>query len=215
MGAPEPSARERSRPEGPTQPTVPWDDRDVSEPTDPSTPPDEQIEAFWNLARFHARLNTAPGYLGPTPIESLRPPAWAFGATPEHADELAALVVAGTKTATASALWDYEATGESVPEPGEMSIILDGAGRPVALITTTEVEIVPFGEVDAAHAHAEGEGDRSLAHWRDVHERYFTRYKEHDRPFGPEMPIVLERFTVVYAAEGAPQDGLADSGGAG
>ena len=33
---------------------------------------------------------------------------------------------------------------------------------------------VPFDEVSKEHAYKEGEGDRSLAYWRDVHEDFFA-----------------------------------------
>jgi histidinol-phosphate aminotransferase len=131
------------------------------------------------------------------------PEAWAFGATPEHADELLALVLAGTKTSTASSLWDFEATGEAMPREGEHSILLDGAGEPRAVIETTQVRIRPFDEVDARHAHAEGEGDRTLAHWRAVHERFWREYSENPRGFEPDMPVVCEAFVLVYSCAGA------------
>jgi uncharacterized protein YhfF len=166
--------------------------------TDREQPTD--VEAFWNLARFHAKLNAAPTYFGPTTLEVVPPPAWSFGANAEHADELLRLVLDGTKTATASALWDYEADGEALPETGSLSIILDGVGHPHALIETTDVTVTPFDEVDDEHAWLEGEGDRSLTHWRDVHERFFTEHAGHDRGFAADMPIVLERFRVVYQA---------------
>jgi hypothetical protein len=84
------------------------------------------VEAFWELARFHAKLNSAPTYFGPTTLEVVPPPAWSFGSTPESADELLGLVLDGTKTATAGALWDYEAEGETLPEVGSLSILVDG-----------------------------------------------------------------------------------------
>lgn len=93
------------------------------------------------------------------------PEAWAFGAEPAQADELLALVLAGIKSATASSLWAYEAEGEPLPTAGDLSILLDGRGEPRAVIRSTDVHVVPFRGVDAEHAHAEGEGDRSLAHW--------------------------------------------------
>lgn len=169
--------------------------------------PDSQgdIEAYWTLARSQARLTDIPGYFGPTPLEVLTPPAWAFGATPEEADELLALVLAGTKTATASALWDYEAEGEQPPQVGALSIVLDGAGHPRALLETTEVTVVPFDEVSAEHAFDEGEGDRSLAHWREVHERFFTDTMSH-RGFAPDMPVVLERFRLLHPRPGHGDD---------
>ena len=57
---------------------------------------------------------------------------------------------------------------------------------------------MPFDEVDEEHAYLEGEGDRSLEYWREVHERFFTENATHDRGFAPDMPVVLERFRVVY-----------------
>ena len=156
------------------------------------------VEAFWELARFHAKLNIAPSYFGPTTLEVVPPPAWSFGADPAQADELLGLVLAGAKTATTSALWDYEADGESLPQPGNLSILLDGAGHPRALIEATDVRVVPFDQVDEEHARLEGEGDGSLAHWREAHERFFTAEATHEHGFRPDMPVVLERFRVVY-----------------
>ena len=41
-----------------------------------------------------------------------------WGDSPEMADELGALIAQGTKTGTCSALWEWEAEGESIPETG-------------------------------------------------------------------------------------------------
>ena len=56
---------------------------------------------------------------------------------------------------------DYESEDEPLPETGGLSILLDGAGHPQALIEVTEVSVVPFDEVDEEHARREGEGDWS------------------------------------------------------
>lgn len=143
--------------------------------------------------QFWAQASGAIGLDGP------RPPAWAFGDSPQLADELLALVLDGTKTATAGALWHYEADDEPVPSAGEMSIVLDGSGVPRCLIRTTEVRVVAFDAVDAEFARDEGEGDRTLASWRDAHERYFRRtLPSTGHAFAPDMPVVLERFEVLY-----------------
>jgi len=147
------------------------------------------IEQYWRDAR--AALPHLPEAV---------PEAWAFGATPAHADELLALVLAGVKVGTASSLWDYEATGDPLPEVGELSIILDGRGEPRAVIETTALEVVPFDRVDAAHAFAEGEGDRTLEHWREVHERYWRTHSENPRGYAPDMPVLCERFRLVLPA---------------
>ncbi len=158
----------------------------------------EEIDQFWAAARHQLRLNPVPGYLGTVASEVLPPPAWSFGATADVADALLQLVLAGTKTATAGSLWDYEAAGEQVPRVGDLSILLDGAGHPRALIKTTAVDVVPFEEVTAEHAWLEGEGDRTLETWRTDHQQYFTEHRDHDRDFTPQMPVVLERFDLVY-----------------
>ncbi len=157
-----------------------------------------EIDAFWALAKSQARMTSMPGYFGPTTSEVLPPPAWSFGATEAEADELLGLVLDGVKTATASAVWDYEVNDEPLPEPGALGIVVDSAGHPRALIETTGVTVVPFDEVDEEQAFAEGEGDRTLASWREVHERFFTDNAEHDRGFATDMPVVCERFRVLH-----------------
>ncbi|MCD5323357.1 ASCH domain-containing protein [Pontibacillus chungwhensis] len=123
--------------------------------------------------------------------------AWAFGDSKEMADELAELVVKGTKTATASNYMAYEES-EPLPYVGLHNIILDGDGRAVAIVETTSVKIVPFNEVTAEHAYLEGEGDRSLEFWRKEHERFFRKeLEEIDQVFHDQIPVVCERFRLL------------------
>src|SRR5439155_1140188 len=103
------------------------------------------------------------------PHHRARVTAFAFGDSPALAKELAALVLAGHKRATASLPVQFEADGAPLPEAGDVSIVTLGDGTPVAIIETTEVRLLPFGAVDAAFAAAEGEGDRSLVWWRAAH----------------------------------------------
>jgi uncharacterized protein YhfF len=125
--------------------------------------------------------------------------AWSFGDSPAMADELADLVLRGLKTATAGLLWEYQAEGEALPEAGSFSVILNGAGAPVCIIHATAVEIKPFNQVDAQFAYDEGEGDRSLAYWRECHWGFFSRSCEMiGRDASETMPVVCERFRLVY-----------------
>src|SRR5262245_8996369 len=105
---------------------------------------------------------------------------FSFGDNPELAAELAALVLAGTKTATCWAVCEGTKT-----EVGKRMVMLDGAGRPAAVIETMELMKRRFEEVDAAFAFDEGEGDRSLEYWRQAHRRYFTRLGS----FAPGMEL--------------------------
>jgi len=125
--------------------------------------------------------------------------AWAFGDSKEMADELAKLVLEGKKTATASNYILYELENESLPYAGLQNIILDGDGKAVAIVETTFVEVVPFDEVTEEQAYLEGEGDRSLGYWRDVHETFFRKeLEEVNQEFHDKIPIVCERFKMVY-----------------
>lgn len=158
-----------------------------------------RIQQYWELVRGRAGLGRAAVVTGPGWATSVPPEAWAFGDSPELADELLELVLIGRKTATAAAVWEYEAAGEPLPKPGSLSIVLDGARAPRALLRTTEVVTVPFSEVTAQQAYLEGEGDRSLAEWRAGHERYWRRtLPPLGYDFAPDMPVVWERFEVLH-----------------
>lgn len=122
--------------------------------------------------------------------------AWAFGDQP---DELAQLVLKGIKTGTASAYPIYELEGLELPKEGEYSIILDAQDNAVCIIKTEKVFIVPFDEVDERQAYKEGEGDRSLAYWRKVHEEFFKgEMQEAGLIFDNKMKVVCEEFIRVY-----------------
>jgi uncharacterized protein YhfF len=113
---------------------------------------------------------------------------FSFGDNPKLADELANLVLDGKKTATC-----WAASQGLLTEVGKRMVMLDGSGRPRAIIETVELAQRRFFEVDAAYAYDEGEGDRTLAFWRNAHEMYFSRLGQ----FAPDMPLWCERFRVV------------------
>ena len=123
--------------------------------------------------------------------------AWAFGGAP---DKLARLVLQGVKTATCSALALYEHENEAIPKAGDYSVILDSDEQAVCIIRTTKVYIAAFDQVSERHAYLEGEGDRSLEYWRQVHEEFFTEeLKTIQQNFDAKMELVCEEFEVVFA----------------
>ena len=131
------------------------------------------------------------------PLAGPEPEAWAFGAAP---DLLAELVAKGVKTATTSAYDEYVHYEEELPKVGDLDMVLDGQGQAVAIIETIKVTVLPFRDVSADHAYKEGEGDRSLTYWRQVHEELFTKWlAEIGLSFSPASRVVLEEFQVVYA----------------
>ena len=122
--------------------------------------------------------------------------AWAFG---EEPDLLADLVLKDEKTATASAYDLYALEAESLPQEGTFDVILDSQNQAVSIVEITKVSVQPFNQVSAQHAYKEGEGDKSLAYWRQVHEDCFAEWlKEAGLTFTPESKVVLEEFSKVY-----------------
>lgn len=120
--------------------------------------------------------------------------SFAFGDSPELADELLALVLSGKKTATCGALRDIEA-GEPMPVIGRRDVVLDGRGVPTCVIETTEVTQCRFDDVSAAFAVSEGEGP--YEDWRKAHIDFFTR----NGGWSGDMMLVCERFRLVEVFE--------------
>jgi uncharacterized protein YhfF len=110
--------------------------------------------------------------------------------------------MSGKKTATASLFWEYEAEGEALPQVGGYSVITGFDGEPRGVILTTEVRILPYDEVEADFAADEGEGDLSLDFWRKAHWQFFSRAcAKIGRQLDAKMPVVCERFRLVYQAK--------------
>ena len=130
---------------------------------------------------------------------NIRHDLWKFCGGGVFADELANLVLAGVKTATASTKLAYELEGEDLPETGTCSVILFDNEEAACVIRDTKVSVIPFDQVNAEHAYKEGEDDRSLEKWREVHRRAFAPdYQAAGLPFDESGEYVLEEFEVVY-----------------
>lgn len=122
--------------------------------------------------------------------------AWAFGGDP---DGLARLVLAGEKTATSSAYDLYPLEGEPLPQAGKYDVLLNSREEAVCILQTTRVYVTAFDAVTPDHARREGEGDKSLAYWRQVHEAFFSDcLREAGLAFTPETRVVCEEFEVAF-----------------
>ncbi|MFF7638319.1 ASCH domain-containing protein [Kitasatospora sp. NPDC008050] len=140
----------------------------------------------------------------PTPAEAHEglPPA-EFGFPGPLRDQLVAAILDGSKTSTTGLLADYEHENEALPRVGERTVVIDSAARPVAVIEVTEVRVVPLREVDLAHALDEGEGCRTVAEWRAVHEEFWHGAQVREALGDPHFtvddstPVVLERFRLL------------------
>lgn len=98
-----------------------------------SGPLPANVVEFWRAFASSAGVSDARFY-----------EAFYFADTEELANSLAELVLAGTKRATAAAVWTFEALDKRMPVPGDLSIVTDWAGTPQCVIETIAVELVPF-----------------------------------------------------------------------
>ena len=122
--------------------------------------------------------------------------AWAFGEAP---DKLAELVVQGIKTATCSAYDLYQINNEYIPQAGDYSIIVDSREEAVCIVKTLKVYVTEFRNVSEEQAFKEGEGDRSLEYWRQVHISFLTKeLATVHKIFDESTKVVCEEFEVVY-----------------
>jgi uncharacterized protein YhfF len=147
---------------------------------DPSRP---DIAAFMALAS--AALKTTL----PTPKDVFQ-----FGRAdnPAQNDRLLGLATAGLKTAT---------TCWPIPDPlhwgvGDLSVILDGAGRPAAVMRTTSLVRCAFRDVAVDFALAEAEG--SYEDYRRGHIEYYRKGKD-GQLFSEDSVVQCERFEVIYS----------------
>ncbi len=154
---------------------------------------DDGLQRFWALANRYARVGDLDVVVGTPWGEAVAPPAWSFGDSPELADAAVALVLCGAKTATTALRQDY--SDEPLPKSGDLSIILDGAGRPRALIRTVQVVVARFADITEPQAGAEGEGDQGLDVWRARHRRLWNQVGV---DVTDDTEIVWERFKRLY-----------------
>ena len=145
---------------------------------------------------WHAYLETLPTSMRQrTYFEACQ-----FGAGRVMADQLAHLVLDGIKTATSDLIWHMEWNQKPMWDVGDEHVLLDGSWRPVCVFRTTQLETKRFCDVDAAFAYDYGEGTRTLVWWREhVYAWYASQCREMGVEPTQEMPLLCERFEVVYA----------------
>jgi uncharacterized protein YhfF len=147
----------------------------------------DEIEAFW--LEFQRACNVqVPGFS-----------ATAFGRTRAMADELAALIRNGDKSAHATLERDFEVEGDELPRAGEHVVVLDGRGTPQAVVRTRHVERRYFNEIDDEFAFENGEGDRTLAWWLIAYRQEFAERAEAEGfQVGERAVLILEHFDLVW-----------------
>lgn len=117
----------------------------------------------------------------------------------QDADLCADLVKKGIKKATTDSLLGLQYRNEPLPKIGDFKVVTNWEGEAQCIIKLTSVKLKPYFSIDAAYAQLEGEGDKSLTHWKKVNWDYYTRELE---PFGrvprDSMILVCQEFERIF-----------------
>jgi uncharacterized protein YhfF len=107
-------------------------------------------------------------------VDGLR--AMELGTPGEMRTRLNALVLAGTKRATALRVRDYADDGEELERVGEQLVLVDDAGARLATLEVKAVDVRRLGDVPWELAEAEGEGFTDIDDWRVRHREFWNRF---------------------------------------
>ena len=147
------------------------------------------IQSFWLDYQRHCNVSVA-GFAATT-----------LGHSRAVADQLAELIVAGVKRAQATLEHDFTADNDALPQPGDHLVVLDGRGRPRAIVRNSHVERRHFDEIDDAFAFEAGEGDLTLRWWLTAHRQDFAERAEREGfQVGERAVLILEYFERVWPA---------------
>lgn len=128
------------------------------------------------------------------------PPSYFFCDNQKDADECAELVVQKIKQATSPSVWWFTKNQEEFPKVGDLAIITNWEGEPKAIIRTIQIAAVKLKDITPEYAYREGEGDRSLEYWMQVHLEYYSReMKEYSESPDEEMEILCEYFETIFS----------------
>ncbi len=146
------------------------------------------VEDYWK--EFQAK--------NPHYREEDQPKSYYYCDNKKDADECAELVVQRIKQATSTSVWWFKKFNEQLPGPGDLAIITNWDGVPKAVVKTTRVENIKYKDITPEYAIIEGEGDKSLEYWKDVHWKYYSNeMKELGEIPSEEMEIVCEYFETI------------------
>ena len=159
------------------------------------------------VATYHRHMPEAA-----EPTTHMGMTAWGFAFPGPLRDELTALALDGTKTATASLGVDFVVDGVVPARAGDREVLLDSDGRPIAIVEITKVELSTIKLVSDEFARAEGEGFADAHDWRVAHEGFWNGYID-DLRAGLRDPgfeltdstvVVCEWFRVVERLDPSP-----------
>lgn len=111
------------------------------------------------------------------------------------------VILKGEKTGTFGLEALHERMPETKPFVGQYFVLLDGDDQPSAVIQTTDLKPIRYGDITQDDLAIEGPGARQIDVWQKIHQPYWERLLEpHGLKADDDMVVVMEKFEVVYRA---------------
>ena len=160
---------------------------------EPATPDRSVLEVFWSQAKKALpSADLGNGYLS----------RW-IGLDRETGDQILGLIRDGDKTGTFGLPWIYEHSGEQIPSPGDLMILVDFDGKPALMVRFGDVYGVSWGEISEEHIAIDGTPVRSLEVWKPMHLKFWNaKLASLGLAVTDDMPVTIEPFELVYADPG-------------
>ena len=122
-------------------------DTNADASTVPLQPSDEVVADFWAFARDHVGWSTLEGIFGQQQASTMIPPCMHLSGDTTEATALVKQLVADATLVVSEPLSSYPEDGD-LPKRGDLAIIADGDGRPVALAATLDVTVQPVDDTE-------------------------------------------------------------------
>jgi len=127
------------------------------------------------------------------------PEVYHFCDNEKDANQCVKLVKKGIKQATSDSLLGLQYRNKKLPKMGDFAVITNWDGNAECIIELRKITLKPFFSIDETYARLEGEGDKSLAHWKKVHWEYYTReLAAFERLPRESMIVVCQEFVKVH-----------------
>ncbi len=150
-----------------------------------------ETDAYWRTA--HGALGLPEGAYH---VSTFSHPKWSV-----MGNSLVPLAVSGQKRGTCHLDLDFEIMGVPRRKVGDYWVVVDSENAPHCLVKVVRIDTLAIKDVGEDFARREGEGDLSLRHWREVHEKYWRRQLETwGHPFSDELVVVCEYFEKLHPA---------------
>ncbi len=117
----------------------------------------------------------------------------------QEANRQLKLILTGKKRAFSHSLLGLQYRNQKLPKIGDFTIITDNQGNAKCLLRTVAVRLKPYFSIRESYAKIEGEGDQSLAYWKQYHwEKIEEDLKQFNRVPRESMIMVCEYFDKVF-----------------